>query len=65
MDVAVASIKTYDKKSIRHERGRSLRMLAEKIYNPNFVTRSFQIDSEEKRPPERLENSYPHTFSHG
>jgi hypothetical protein len=50
MNVAVASVKTHDKKSIniKHERGHSLRMLIEKSYIPNFVTRSLQIDSEEK-----------------
>jgi hypothetical protein len=50
MNVAVASVKTHDKKSIyiKHERGYNLRMLTEKIYIPNFVTRSLQIDSEEK-----------------
>jgi hypothetical protein len=50
MNVAVASVKTHGEKSIhiKHERGYSLRMLAEKIYIPNFVTRSLQIDSEEK-----------------
>jgi hypothetical protein len=50
MDVPVASVKTHDKKSIyiKHERGYSLRMLTEEIYNPNFMTRSLQIDSEEK-----------------
>jgi hypothetical protein len=50
MNVAVASIKTHDKKSIyiKHEHGYSLRMLIEKIYIPNFVTRSLQIDLEEK-----------------
>jgi hypothetical protein len=50
MDVAVAYVKTHDKKSIyiKHERGYSLRMLTEEIYIPNFVTRSLQIDSEEE-----------------
>jgi hypothetical protein len=50
MDVAVASVKTHDKKSIyiKHERGYSLGMLTEEIYIPNFVTRSLQIDSKEK-----------------
>jgi hypothetical protein len=67
MDVAVASVKTYDKKSIyiKHERGYSLCMLTEEIYNPNFITRSLQIDSEEKGPPGRPENSYPRTLSYG
>jgi hypothetical protein len=67
MNVAVASVKTHDKKSIyiKHEHGRSLCMLTEKIYIPNFVTRSLQMDSEEKRPPRRLENSHPLTPSHG
>jgi hypothetical protein len=31
MNVVVASIKTHDKKSIKHERGRSLRLLTEKF----------------------------------
>jgi hypothetical protein len=50
MNVAIASVKTHDKKSIyiKYERGYSLRMLIEKIYIPNFVTHSLQIDSEEK-----------------
>jgi hypothetical protein len=50
MNVAVDSIKTYGEKSIhiKHERGYNLRMLAEKIYTPNFVTCSLQIDSEQK-----------------
>jgi hypothetical protein len=50
MNMAIASVKTHDKKSIyiKYERGYSLRMLIEKIYIPNFVTRSLQIDSEEK-----------------
>jgi hypothetical protein len=50
MNVAIASVKTHGKKSIhiKHERGYSLRMLTEKIYIPNFVTRSLQIGSEEK-----------------
>jgi hypothetical protein len=50
MDVAVASIKTPDKKLIyiKHERGRSLHLFNRKIYIPNIVTRSLQIDSEEK-----------------
>jgi hypothetical protein len=63
----VASVKTHDKKSIyvKHERGYNLCMLTEEIYNPNFVARSLQIDSEEKGPPGRLENSYPCTLSHG
>jgi hypothetical protein len=67
MNVAIASVKTHDKKSIyiKHERGRSLRMLTEKIYIPNFVTRSLQIDSEEKRPPRCPKNSYPRTLPHG
>jgi hypothetical protein len=67
MNVAIASVKTHDKKSIyiKYERGYSLRMLTEKIYIPNFVTRSLQIDSEEKRPPGCPENSYPCMFSHG
>jgi hypothetical protein len=49
MDVAIASIKSHDKKSIyiKHGRGYSLCMLIEEIYIPNFVTRSLQIDSEE------------------
>jgi hypothetical protein len=44
------TIKGHGKKSIhiKHERGYSLRMLTEKIYIPNFVTRSLQIDWEEK-----------------
>jgi hypothetical protein len=44
------TIKGHGKKSIhiKHERGRSLRMLTEKIYILNFVTRSLQIGSEEK-----------------
>jgi hypothetical protein len=48
--MAVASIKTHGKKSIhiKHECSYNLRMLTEKIYIPNFVTRSLQIDSEEK-----------------
>jgi hypothetical protein len=48
--MAVAFVKTHDKESIhiKHERGRSLRLLIEKIYIPNFVTHSLQIDSEEK-----------------
>jgi hypothetical protein len=67
MDVAVASVKTHDKKSIyiKYECGYILRMLIEEIYNPNFVTRSLQIDSEEKGPLGRPENSYPRTLSHG
>jgi hypothetical protein len=50
MNVAIACIKTHDKMSIyiKHECGYSLRMLTEKIYIPNFVTRSLQINSEEK-----------------
>jgi hypothetical protein len=50
MNVAVASVKTHDKKSIymKHESSNSLRMLTEEIYISNFVTRSLQIDSEEK-----------------
>jgi hypothetical protein len=50
MNVAIASVKTHDKKSIyiKYERGYSLRMLIEKIYIPNFMTRGLQIDSEEK-----------------
>jgi hypothetical protein len=50
MNVAGASVKTHDKKSIyiKHEHGRSLRLFNRKIYIPNFVTRSLQIDSEEK-----------------
>jgi hypothetical protein len=50
MDLAVASVKTHDKKSIyiKHERDYSLCMLTEEIYIPNFVTRSLQIYSEEK-----------------
>jgi hypothetical protein len=50
MNVAVASIKTHDKKSIyiKYECGRSLRLFNRKIYIPNFMTRSLQIDSEEK-----------------
>jgi hypothetical protein len=48
MNVAVASVKTYNKKSIKHERGRSLCLLIEKSYIPKFVTYSLQIDSEEK-----------------
>jgi hypothetical protein len=50
MDVTVVSVKTHDKKSIyiKYERGYSLRMLMEEIYIPNFMTRSLQIDSEEK-----------------
>jgi hypothetical protein len=64
MDVAVASIKTYDKKSIyiKYEHGYNLRMLIELIYNPNFVTRSLQIDSKEKGPLGCPENSYPRTL---
>jgi hypothetical protein len=48
--MAVASVKTHGENSIhiKYERGYSLRMLSEKIYIPNFVTRSLQIDSEEK-----------------
>jgi hypothetical protein len=68
MNVALAFIKTHGKKSIhiKHEHGYSFRMLTEKIYIPNFVTRSLQIDSEEKkRPPRRPEDSYPCTSSHG
>jgi hypothetical protein len=67
MDVTIASVKTHDKKLIyiKHERGYSLRMLIEEIYIPNFVTRSLQIDSEEKRSPGHPENSYPRTLSHG
>jgi hypothetical protein len=68
MDVAIVSAKTHDKKSIyiKHERGYSLCMLTEEIYNPNFITRSLQIDSEEKGgPPGHPENSYPSTLSHG
>jgi hypothetical protein len=44
------TIKGHGKKPIhiKHEHGRSLRMLTEKIYIPKFVTRSFQICSEEK-----------------
>jgi hypothetical protein len=51
MNVAAASIKTYGEKSIhvKYERGLSLHVLTEKIYIPNFVTRSLQIDSEEKK----------------
>jgi hypothetical protein len=67
MDVAVASVKTDDKKSIyiKHERGYNLRMLTEEVYNLNFMVRSLQIDSEEKKePPGCPENSYPHTLSH-
>jgi hypothetical protein len=50
MNVAIASVKTHGEKSIhiKHERGYNLRMLVEKIYMSNFVTRSLQIDSEEK-----------------
>jgi hypothetical protein len=50
MNVAVASIKTHDKKMIyiKHECGRSLRLFNKKIYILNFVTRSLQIDSEKK-----------------
>jgi hypothetical protein len=50
MNVAIASVNTHDKKSIyiKYERGHILHMLTEKIYITNFVTRSLQIDSEEK-----------------
>jgi hypothetical protein len=67
MNAAVTSVKTHDKKSIyiKHERGRSLCMLTEKNFIPNFVTRSLQMDSEEKRPPRRPENSHPLAPSHG
>jgi hypothetical protein len=61
MNMDLASVKTHSKKSIhiKHEHGYSLCMLTEKIYIPNFVTRSLQIDSEEKRPPRRPEDGYP------
>jgi hypothetical protein len=50
MNVAVASIKTHGEESIhiKHEHGYTLRKLSEKIYIPNFVTRSVQINLEEK-----------------
>jgi hypothetical protein len=50
MNVAVASVKTHVKKLIyiKYEHGRSLRLFNRKIYIPNFMTRSLQIDSEEK-----------------
>jgi hypothetical protein len=50
MNMAVTSVKTHGEKSIhiKHEHGYSLRMLSEKIYIPNLVTRSRQIKSKEK-----------------
>jgi hypothetical protein len=50
MNMVVASVKTHGERliHIKHERGYSLRMLSEKIYILNFVTRSLQIDSKEK-----------------
>jgi hypothetical protein len=67
MNVALAFVKTHGKKSIhiKHERGYSLRVLTEKIYIPNFVTRSLQIDLKEKRPLRHPDNSYPRMSSHG
>jgi hypothetical protein len=67
MDVAVASIKTHDEKSIyiKYEHGRSIHLFNRKNYITSSVIRSLQIDSEEKGPPGRPENSYPRTLSHG
>jgi hypothetical protein len=44
------TIKTLGKKSIhiKYEHGYSLRMLIEKIFIPNSVTHSLQIELEEK-----------------
>jgi hypothetical protein len=50
MNMAVASVKTHGAKSIhiKLESVYSLRMLSEKNYTPSFVTRSLQINLEEK-----------------